>query len=625
MQAKGINQVEDTWDREIDALLNTYLRLPVENSWHVGTISYKKDSEKKALQWKNEAGVSWALVPNLQKNILITDRSNPYYENGAREFKLEIRDGQVVGFWFNNELYAREGFDMIPQLTGGLKGYISMSVKKVPDEYGYGVSFYTSAWPLLDTPLSAFQIGLPSTWIIPDNRDFEQPLCPPGTVARDNWPERGPYYRDVFQTIEGGLGYWCSTQFPSVVPKYRMNGTSNGYNHEISSPGWGFGRTKALSDEQVGIAQLSNRLIVPPDGITFKKDTNGEILGNAWMALPFTEPNDGPIAPTGDLCWTLFLNTSNFKGPVAFWIPETWSRLSSGYKTIVGRGLDNRSGLMNGGAMEVNTVPYFENNDAAGTRYSKIPRLNFPVNKDGITTLMQDVTMYSQEALYLDIKSWIEGGDAPAGQFGHKAAYTPEVRSNPISFRQGKENIPLTGFDNIVETEIFGSPGALSFGLRWMNEEDKGIFPEYYKQEGQKMVATPAAEVPSETGLVSQSFRPGNVGKSYTSPEERESSWNTPGPQRGPYKVALSDGSEVTYSWYRFIDQPSLQKLGWSEEKKERLQSLVEEIHAKWLTDRDYMPPPSSGTLVELDPAILVNPPEGLEVGYVPIVTLQRK
>ena len=139
------------------------------------------------------------------------------------------------------------------------------------------------------------------------------------------------------------------------------------------------------------------------------------------------------------------------------------------------------------------------------------------------------------------------------------------------------------------------------------------------------MVATPAAEVPSETRLVSQSFRPGNVGKSYTSPEERESIWNTPGPQRGPYKVVLSDGSEVTYSWYRFIDQPSLQKLGWSEEKKERLQSLLEEIHAKWLTDRNYMPPPSSGTLVELDPAILVNPPEGLEVGYVPIVTLQKK
>lgn len=522
-------------------------------------------------------------------------------------------------------MQTTQRFHVIPQLTGGLKGYISMSVPKVPDEYGCGVSFYVSAWPLLDTPLSAFQIGLPSTWIIPDNRDFEQPLCPPGTVARDNWPERGPYYRDVFQTIEGGLGYWRSTQFPAVTPKYRMNGTSNGYNHEISSPGWGFGRTTALSDEQVGIAQLSNRLVVPPDGITFKKDTNGEILGNAWMALPFTRPNDGPIAPTGDLCWTLFLNTSNFKGPVAFWIPETWSRLSSGYPTIVGRGLDSRSGLMNGGAMEVNTVPYFENDDATGVKYSKIPKLNFPVNEDGITILMQDVKMYSPEALYLDVKSWSEGGNIPSGEFKQAAAWTPEVKSNPISFRQGRENIPLTGFDKTFRTEIFGDSGSFSFGLRWLDPEANGVFPEYYRQEDQEMVAISAAEVPKETELVSQTFKSGNIGENYTSPQEEGSSWRNPGPRQGPFNVILTDNSQITYSWYRFIDQPALQKLGWSKAEKERLQSLVEEIHAKWPTTRDYMPPPGSGKLVELDPAISVSPPKGLEIGYVPIVTSQRK
>ena len=36
------------------------------------------------------------------------------------------------------------------------------------------------------------------------------------------------------------------------------------------------------------------------------------------------------------------------------------------------------------------------------------------------------------------------------------------------------------------------------------------------------------------------------------------------------------------------------------------------------------MAPPSSGTLASLDPALLVNPPKGLEVGYVPIVTRQE-
>jgi hypothetical protein len=53
------------------------------------------------------------------------------------------------------------------------------------------------------------------------------------------------------------------------------------------------------------------------------------------------------------------------------------------------------------------------------------------------------------------------------------------------------------------------------------------------------------------------------------------------------------------------------------------LQAFVEKIHANWPIDRDYMAPPSRGALVTLDPAMLVTPPEDLEVGYVPIVTRQ--
>ena len=54
------------------------------------------------------------------------------------------------------------------------------------------------------------------------------------------------------------------------------------------------------------------------------------------------------------------------------------------------------------------------------------------------------------------------------------------------------------------------------------------------------------------------------------------------------------------------------------------MQSFVEKIHANWPIDRDYMAPPSSGSLATLDPALLVTPPKGLEVGYVPIVTRQE-
>jgi hypothetical protein len=39
--------------------------------------------------------------------------------------------------------------------------------------------------------------------------------------------------------------------------------------------------------------------------------------------------------------------------------------------------------------------------------------------------------------------------------------------------------------------------------------------------------------------------------------------------------------------------------------------------------DREYLPEPKVGTLAELDPALFVTPPKGMEIGYVPIVTRQ--
>ena len=149
----------------------------------------------------------------------------------------------------------------------------------------------------------------------------------------------------------------------------------------------------------------------------------------------------------------------------------------------------------------------------------------------------------------------------------------------------------------------------------------KGLFPQYYKHVGEERVAVAAADVPAETGLLTQEFQLARPGPPYTSPAA--GAWSRPGPKRGPFTVKLADGSVVTYSWYRFVDQPSFQQYNWSEEKKAKLQAFVEKLHASWPIDRDYMPPPTRGTLVSLDPGLLVTPPEGLEVGYVPIVTRQ--
>jgi hypothetical protein len=506
--------------------------------------------------------------------------------------------------------------------SDGLHGYISFGHERPPPQSAYsaGMGFYSAVWPLIDRPLANFQIGLPSTWIIPDNADDrDKPLAPEGTLAR-TWRERGPTWESVFQTVEGGLGYWAGNHFRCRPPKFSMNATPQCYDYEVGSPGWSFfSSNEALPDNRLGIAQLSNRLLIPPDGLPFQGAPNGEFLGYTWMALPFTDPTTGD-PPTGDQSWTCFLSAANFKGPIAYYIPDTWSKIGRlfHYPFIYGRGLDARSGIPGGGAMEINTVPRFDAKDSRGTVYSKLPKLQFPADSEGRALLVQDVAYYSKAALYDAFKAWRDGGPTCSGRFDEKGVWKPNLDTQTTRYDQGGKNI--TGVGRVFDTRIF--EGNV-WGLQWFANDicPKGLFPQYYKHVGEKCIAVRAADVPTETKLLMQEFKLARSGQPYTSPATGV--WSRPGPKRGPLTAKLTDGSVVTYSWYRFVDQPSFQQYHWSAQKKAKLQVLVEKLHARWPMDRDYIPPPTRGKLVSLDPALLVTPPEGLEVGYVPIVTRQ--
>jgi hypothetical protein len=506
----------------------------------------------------------------------------------------------------------------------GLHGYIGYSADLPPDRsmYSSGMGFYSAVWPLIDKPIAHFQIGLAGSWIIPNNSDNkDKPLAPIGTHARDNWPERGPTWDSVFQTLEGGLGYWARNRFRYGPPKFSMNATSQCYDYEIGSPGWSFFYdTEALPDDRLGIAQLSNRLLIPPDALPFQGNPSGKFLGYTYMALPFTEPTTGD-PPTGDQSWTCFLSTANFKGPMAYYIPETWSKIGKlfNYPFIYGRGLDARPGDMGGGAMEINTVPCFDSQDENGVTYSKIPQLQFLVDEKGRTLLVQDVIYYSKSALYDSFKAWRDGGPMCSGKFDEKGAWQSELKTSTTSYDQDGKKI--TGVEKIFDTKVYENN---VWGLEWFDGKtgDYGFFPQYFRHEGDNLVAVSASQVPEKTNLLKKEFKLAKPGQPFTSPAK--GAWTNPGPAAGPFKVKLIDGSLVTYYWYRFIDQPSFQQYDWSETKKAKLQSFVEKIHANWPIDRDYMAPPTMGELVTLDPALLVNPPSGMEVGYVPIVTHQE-
>jgi hypothetical protein len=204
------------------------------------------------------------------------------------------------------------------------------------------------------------------------------------------------------------------------------------------------------------------------------------------------------------------------------------------------------------------------------------------------------------------------------GRFDEKGAWKSTLTTRTPRYDQaGKKMI---GVERVFDTKVF--EGNV-WGLEWFssNLSPKGLFPQYYKHVGEQRIAVAASDVPAETQLPAQEFKLAARGEPYTSPST--GAWARPGPKLGPFTVKLADGALVTYSWYRFVDQPSFQQYDWSEEKKAKLQALVEKLHAAWPMDRDYMAPPGHGSLVTLDPALLVTPRKGLEAGYVPIVTRQ--
>ena len=484
-----------------------------------------------------------------------------------------------------DEKAQKVGPGIVKEHSRGLHGYISYNADKPADQssYSYGMGFYSAVWPLITQPLAEFQIGLAGAWVTPDNSDNkDKPLAPIGTLARDNWPKRGPTWSSVFQTLEGGLGYWAGNRFRYGPPKFSMNATPQCYDYE--------------------------------------DNPKGKFLGYTYMALPFTDPTYGD-PPTGDQSWTCFLSAANFKGPIAYYIPETWSKIGKlfNYDFIYGRGLDAKPGHMGGGAMEINTVPCFESQDEKGVTYSKIPQLQFPVDKQGRTMLVQDVVYYSKAALYETFKAWRDGGEPCSGRFDEKGAWKSNLTTRTPGYDQ--EGKKIIGVEKIFDTKVYNDN---VWGLKWVDAKtDKfGKFPRYFRHEGDQLVAIPASEVPAKTNLLNKEFALAKPGEPYTSPSK--GAWTNPGAAAGPYKVKLIDGSEVTYSWYRFVDQPSFQQYNWSQDKKDKLQAFIEKVHAQWPIDRDYMAPPTMGELVALDPALLVTPPKGMEVGYVPIVTNQK-
>jgi hypothetical protein len=513
---------------------------------------------------------------------------------------------------------------------GNVGGYTSVSIERVDQTYDAGYSMYSAAWPLLqEYPGHSFQSGLFGTWMFAQN---DKPV-----------PEGIKLYSD----IEGGLGWWRDTEYPTETPKFIMGGVELNFRGWANGPGAGQGRDWSNPKGKYGIAQLSPWVLWPPDGLNLKQGTCGELFGSGYLPLPLIEAKSttaGKNIPTGNQCWTLFLNTANFKGPVAFFTPYFWSRASVDDSRLSGMFLDSRPSEANKPfSMETQDIRCAQATDSKGQTYARMAPTQYPVGPQGDSLLLHRLTVYNKKALWDAVKAWFEGGDPVDSVIDTRGACVQKFNAQGgADWKIYMHHIPR-GQEAPMAMDSFMSAKAsdpMTFGFQWDSDlvtkkETKNgslvTLPQYYrlvkddKDSKGKWVAVSAEDVPAETGLARLSFsRPKErPPQAYVTPEDAESCWKKPGPVAGPFKVKIGDGSTVTYYWYRFADQPALLNADLTDKERETLQNRVEKIHRHWTRDRDYLAPPTVGKLADIDPALIVTPPKGMEVGYVPIATRQ--
>lgn len=496
-------------------------------------------------------------------------------------------------------------------------GYLGPYKHDVPQEFNGGFSVYVAAWPMLSKyPGHHFQSGLFGTWMFPKG-------LPDG---------------DIYSDIEGGLGWWTHTRFPTITPKFLMGGVGTGFSEIANGPSDGAGSWEEPRG-LYGVAQLSPWLLFPLDGLNIKQGTNGNLFGYGYLPLPLTpakNTTDGQNVVTGDNSWTLFLNTKNFKGPVCFFTPHFWSSCAIKDSKLLGRTLDTQGADPNKDfQMETQYFPATLAQSATGQDYARIAPVSFPVGSDNYSVMLHRPTCYSKSALWDKVKTWFDGGAYATGAFNASGSFSETFEEAawstwhiiPFADVKGEVNI---NWDSFATTKL---ADPYTFGYTWNTQlvkvtgapgNKKVTIPDYYSRSSNTWNPVSSAQAPA--ALKTKVFNTPNEGtpEAYTTPTDPSSPFKSPGPVAGPFQVHLGDHSLVTYYWYRFADQPAMMRADMTSAEREAIQLKVMKLHRKWKKEGTYLAPPTTGTLASLDAAQIVKPPAGLEIGYVPIATRQE-
>eukprot|EP00947_MAST-08B_sp_MAST-8B-sp1_P004955 g4955.t1 len=218
---------------------------------------------------------------------------------------------------------------------------------------------------------------------------------------------------------------------PTTTPKWRVNSAVGCYKDQTSTPLFNFGSSgKPHACDSMGIAQLSNRMIMAPDGLTFQAGGEG-MVGVAYVRTPFGKTSDGDDRNF----WTVLVDTDNVAGPLGYFLPEFWGERwdspnpSPGSAAIGDLGKPGHGLSMGGGAFEWNTLYNFKDSD---TGAYKVPSMALPLGPDGQTTLFKDARGFAADDVVTPLEEALASGKLDPSKIMNAGT--------PMSCRNGTAN-----------------------------------------------------------------------------------------------------------------------------------------------------------------------------------------
>ena len=463
-------------------------------------------------------------------------------------------------------------------------------------------------------------------------------------------------------SIEGGMGYWKYT-LESQHVKWMMPASTN-MNYEIFGGTFGHEGPKPCT-QLGGAVRISNQLLVPNDFFSFSGEKIDGFVGYMLSRTPIGKRSDTDNANH----WTIIIDTANYSGPALYMAPWFWdSRINwhpqsvswSDPRALIGYIAEGFEGGMG----------YIEATDEEGNRWFRTNKWALPQDTENgspveTSTLFTGHSQYNEDWAVEAMEPLLSGsGSEQERSFAHIRTMGAAKRNSPqcvppdsdagfeVGIEESGDELLWQGFGvGSISAAEATSPEQQSAGCSTTLTVDPNVLQcengwcsgSSYLQldsSGTTRIVN-ESDVPDsiKNTLQLREFVPNrrNDGRYLGPPAETEEAcFQKPGPADDKlYCTRTENGVWLGFQWYRFVDQPELNQVFASLPEEQRdaakcyMQERIERLHAAQNDSQDTWFEAPQGQLPKekaaLDPAFLVTPPAGMEVGYVPISVFERK